>query len=151
LSVKIGKFYWLLCVCTYFYCFYIFYWFLQILLIFIDFTDFTVVKLEFYSFTAVKTKNISFYSCKCIYFAEVKICLSAKISKTTITVNISIGLYDPLDGITNPKYKLLHFLATIFCKEKKALAFYRDKCCHLALCLQLILFHCNRSQNFFSS
>jgi hypothetical protein len=25
--------------------------------------------------------------------------------------------------------------------KRKALAFYRDRCCHLALCLQLILFH----------
>jgi hypothetical protein len=49
----------------------------------------------------------------------------------------------PLDGITNPKYKLLHFLTTkVFCKEKKALAFNRDRCCHLVLCLQLMLFHC---------
>ncbi len=27
------------------------------------------------------------------------------------------------------------------CKEKKAQAFYWDKCCHLAICLWLILFH----------
>jgi hypothetical protein len=51
-----------------------------------------------------------------------------------------IRLYHPLDGITNPKYKLLHFLtANFFCKEKKALAFNRDRFCHL--CLWLILFH----------
>ncbi len=49
----------------------------------------------------------------------------------------------PLDGVTNPKHKLLHFLTTkFFCKENKALAFNRDRCCHLVLCLQLILFHC---------
>ncbi len=36
----------------------------------------------------------------------------------------TIGLYHPLDGITNPKYKLLCSLTTkFFCKEKKALAF----------------------------
>jgi len=35
-----------------------------------------------------------------------------------------IGLYHSLDGITNPKYKLLYSLTTkFFCKEKKALAF----------------------------
>ncbi len=36
---------------------------------------------------------------------------------------VSIGPYHPLDGITNPKYKLLHFLTTKnnFCEEKKAL------------------------------
>ncbi len=50
------------------------------------------------------------------------------------------GLYRPLGGITNTKYKLLHFL-TFFCKERKALAFDWDRCCHLALCLLLILFH----------
>jgi len=53
-----------------------------------------------------------------------------------------IGLYHPLDCVINPKYKLLHFLTTIFFyKEKKALAFNWDRCCHLALCLQLILFN----------
>jgi hypothetical protein len=37
----------------------------------------------------------------------------------------------------NPKYKLLHFLTTNFLqkKEKKALAFNWDRCCHLVLCL----------------
>ncbi len=29
----------------------------------------------------------------------------------------------------------------LFYKEKKALAFNRDRCCPLALCLRLILFH----------
>jgi hypothetical protein len=59
--------------------------------------------------------------------------------------DMTIGLHHPLDGVTNPEYKLLHFIQiTIFCKEKKALPFNRDGCCHLALCLWLILFHCNR-------
>ena len=54
----------------------------------------------------------------------------------------SMGLDHPLNGITNPKYKLLHFLTTnFFCREKKSLAFNWDRCCHLVLCLQLILFH----------
>ncbi len=54
-----------------------------------------------------------------------------------------IGLHHPLGGVTNPEYKLLCFiqLSKNFCKEKKALTFNRDRCCHLALCLQLILFH----------
>ncbi len=52
------------------------------------------------------------------------------------------GLDNPLDGITIPKYKLLHFFTTKKnCKEKKALALNQDRCCHLVLCLQLILFH----------
>ncbi len=55
---------------------------------------------------------------------------------------ILIGLYHSPDGITNPKYKLLCFITTkFFCKEKNALAFNRDRCCHLALCLRLIPFH----------
>jgi hypothetical protein len=54
-----------------------------------------------------------------------------------------MGLYHPLDGVTNPKYKLLCSLTAkkSFRKEKKALAFNQYRCCHLALCLQLILFH----------
>jgi hypothetical protein len=52
-----------------------------------------------------------------------------------------IGLYNPLDGVTNPQYKLLHFLTlTFFYKEKKAPDLNWDRCCHLALCLWLILF-----------
>ena len=55
-----------------------------------------------------------------------------------------MGLDHSLDGGTNPKYKLLCFLtANFFGKEKKALAFNPDRCCHLALCLWLILFHEN--------
>ncbi len=47
-----------------------------------------------------------------------------------------IRLHHPLDGVTNPEYKLLRFkqLTKFFCKEKKALAFNQDRCCHLALC-----------------
>ncbi len=49
---------------------------------------------------------------------------------------VSIGLHQPLDGVTNLEYKLLHLiqLTKFFCKEEKALAFNRDRCCHLALC-----------------
>jgi hypothetical protein len=58
----------------------------------------------------------------------------------------SIGLYHPLDGVTNPRYTLLCFLTTnFFYKEKKALAFNWDRCCHLALCLRLIHLHSNIS------
>ncbi len=50
--------------------------------------------------------------------------------------------HHPLDGVTNPKNKLLRFFTTItFYKEKKALAYNWERCCHLALCLWLILFH----------
>jgi hypothetical protein len=56
----------------------------------------------------------------------------------------AIGLYHPIDGVTSLKYKLLCSITTnFFQKERKALAFNRDRCCHLALCLWLILFHCN--------
>jgi len=62
---------------------------------------------------------------------------------------VLIGLYHPLDGVTNPKYKLLHFYTNKnnFCEEK-ALAFDPDRCCHLGLCLQQILFHLEKG--FFS-
>ncbi len=54
-----------------------------------------------------------------------------------------IEVHHPLDGVTNREYKLLHFiqLTKFFCKGKKALAFNQDRCCHLTLCLRLILFH----------
>ncbi len=51
-------------------------------------------------------------------------------------------LCHPPDGSTTPKYKLLCFITTKnFCKEKNTLAFNRDKCCHLVLCLRLTPFH----------
>ncbi len=51
-------------------------------------------------------------------------------------------LCHPPDGSTSPKYRLLCFITTkIFCKEKNTLAFNRDRCCHLVLCLQLIPFY----------
>jgi len=53
-----------------------------------------------------------------------------------------MGLYHPLDGDTNLKYKLLHFLTpNKKIQRQKALAFNRERCCHLVFCLQLILFH----------
>ncbi len=63
------------------------------------------------------------------------------VTNTSAYCNVAlIGLYPPLDGITYPKYKLLCFITTIiFVKLKKALAFYWDRSCHLALCLWLIL------------
>ncbi len=52
-----------------------------------------------------------------------------------------MGLYPPPDGITNLKYKLLYFLTPNKKKSKrKVLAFNRDRCWHLAICLQLVLF-----------
>jgi hypothetical protein len=58
-------------------------------------------------------------------------------------------LCHPPDGITSPKYKLLFFMTTnFFCKEKNALAFNRDRCCHLVFYLQLIPFHCFRKIQF---
>ncbi len=58
-------------------------------------------------------------------------------------VCVPIGLYHQLDGITNPKYKLFHFLTniTFFYKKKKALALNQERCCHLVLCLWQILVH----------
>jgi hypothetical protein len=54
----------------------------------------------------------------------------------------TMRLCHPPDGSTSPKYKLLCFITTKkICNEKNALAFNRDKCCHLVLCLWLIPFH----------
>jgi hypothetical protein len=58
-----------------------------------------------------------------------------------------IGLYYPLNGVTNPQYKLLHFFTITFFNKEKALTFNRDRCCHLALCLQLIVFHYGQGIN----
>ncbi len=52
-------------------------------------------------------------------------------------------LCHPPDGSTSLKYKLPCFITTKkICKEKNALAFNWDRCCHLVLCLRLIPFHC---------
>jgi len=53
---------------------------------------------------------------------------------------VAVGLHHSPDGITNPKYKLFQNNLKFFCKEKNALAFNQDRCCHLALCLLLIPF-----------
>jgi hypothetical protein len=56
-----------------------------------------------------------------------------------------IGLYHRLNGNTNLKYKLLCFLTpNKKISKRKALAFNWDRCCHLALCLWLILFQCTK-------
>jgi hypothetical protein len=53
---------------------------------------------------------------------------------------IPMGPYDPLDGNTILKFKPLGFLIPNKKNSKrKALAFNQDRCCHAALCLQLIL------------
>jgi len=64
----------------------------------------------------------------------------------SLLIVLAVGLYHPLVGFTNRKYNLLCFLTTNFlCTEQKALSFNRDRCCHLALCLQLILLHLNNN------
>jgi hypothetical protein len=69
--------------------------------------------------------------------------LRATMLNAVIIIISLIGLYHPLDGITNPMYKLLCLLTTkCLLQEKKAIAFNWDRFCHLALCLWLILFHC---------
>jgi hypothetical protein len=53
-----------------------------------------------------------------------------------------MGFYQPLDGVTNLKSKLLYFFTPIKkISKRKALAFNRDRCCNLAIYLWLILFH----------
>jgi len=70
---------------------------------------------------------------KCVSFKEKTNC--TKLTKAT-------RLCHPPDGSVSPKYKLLCFITIKKnCKEKNALALNRDRCCHLVLCLRLILFH----------
>ncbi len=60
-----------------------------------------------------------------------------KFKNTAIFLN-KIGLYHPLDGDTNLKYRLLCFLTpNKKISKRKAPAFNWDRCCHLALCLRL--------------
>ncbi len=57
--------------------------------------------------------------------------------------HVSMRRCHPPDGSTSPKYKLLCFKLEnhLFCQIKNALAFNRDTCCHLVLCLRLLPFH----------
>jgi hypothetical protein len=64
---------------------------------------------------------------------------------TLATLTLSImRLCQPPDGNTSPKYKLLHFFINndFFYQETNELAFNRDTCCHLVICLRLIASHC---------
>jgi hypothetical protein len=73
---------------------------------------------------------------------EVALSRDASIAFLTCLVDLAMRLCQPPDGSTSPKYKLLCFITTkFFCKEKNALAFNRDRCYHLVLCLRLIPFH----------
>jgi hypothetical protein len=57
-----------------------------------------------------------------LYFRVQATDVSKKVSKKAILVFqylITIGLYHTLDGITNPKYKLLLFLTTIFFTKRR--------------------------------
>jgi hypothetical protein len=56
---------------------------------------------------------------------------------------VNNGALSPTRWRYQSKYKLLGFLTPNRKNSKrKALAFNRDRCCHLALCLRLILFQC---------
>ncbi len=52
-----------------------------------------------------------------------------------------MGLYHALDSVTNLKYKLYFLTPNKKFSKRKALAFNRDRCFHLVICLRLILFH----------
>ncbi len=78
------------------------------------------------------------------WFVRIALKLPNLISNPTLLRSyIVMGLHHPLDGKTYPKYKLLlHFIQlTKNFLQREALAFNRNRCCHLALCLRLILFH----------
>jgi hypothetical protein len=63
--------------------------------------------------------------------------------KRAILKKRSMRLSHPPDGSTGPKYKLLCFIYhNLFYQIQNALAFNWDTCCHLALCLWLLPFHC---------
>ncbi len=70
-----------------------------------------------------------------------KVCMSPVCLSVCICMFRSMGLYHPLDGITNLKYKLFFSTPNKKISKRKALAFNRGRCCHLAICLRLILFH----------
>ncbi len=69
-----------------------------------------------------------------IYQKNYSICRKIKLSQTIVKINLnknlkclkfflSIGPYHPLDGVTNPKYKLLHFWKTNFLRKEEGTSF----------------------------
>jgi len=97
----------------------------------------------FYWHTTFLASKISGFSAPSVYHLKTMQVFELKHQLSIYLMSVLItGLYRPLDGLTYLKYKLLCFLThnkLIF--KRKVLAFNLDRCCHLALCLQLILFH----------
>ncbi len=91
----------------------------------------------------ISCKNIGFESF--LKLSTLVKCSFAKIAHWKFNkalCSVLIGLYHPLDGVTNLKYKLLCFLTpNKKISKRNAQAFNRDRHWHLVLCLQLILFH----------
>ncbi len=66
-----------------------------------------------------------------IYQKNYSICRKIKLSQTIVKINLNKNLkclknvfsstwpYHPLDGVTNAKYKLLHFLTTNFFQKRR--------------------------------
>ncbi len=84
--------------------------------------------------------NCHFVNC---YFNNLVV---RKLAVLPISHSVSLPLcqlaFHPPDGSTSPKYKLLCFITTkIFLQREASLAFNRDRCCHLVLCLRLIPSH----------
>ncbi len=78
------------------------------------------------------------------YYHHLRLSLTIFTYNCHLLSSLTMRLCQPPDGNTSPKYKLLCFITTIFFgKEKNALAFNRDRCCNLVLCLRLIPFHCH--------
>jgi hypothetical protein len=72
----------------------------------------------------------------------------ALVEKAKVFYLRPMRLCHPQDGSTSPKYKLLCSITTKnFSNKKNALAFNRDRCCHLVLCLRLIPFHSGGSES----
>jgi hypothetical protein len=68
---------------------------------------------------------LTFLQCLKIHFCSLKQKLLLEIDFSGVihcrpVSSTTIGLYHPLDSVTNPRYKLLHVLITnFFCKDKK--------------------------------
>ncbi len=89
------------------------------------------------SFFCKEKKTLAFNQNRCCHLA---LCLRPILFHWRTNGKFySIGLHHPLDGVTSPEYKLLHFIA-----------FNQDRCCHLALCLRPNLFHWRTNGIFFS-
>jgi hypothetical protein len=74
--------------------------------------------------TTSTTCRGNLYKIHFTHFCSVRLIL-ASLSKTTNSFKKfpAMGLYHPLDGVTNPKYKLLHLLTTKIFLQREGTSF----------------------------